>query len=48
MFHHAKDLPFNARVSRPDLRFARRLLEQFGNGEARGPDSPGRQGSQRL
>jgi len=35
MFHHVKDLQFNARVSRPDPRFANILLEQFGgeNGE---------------
>lgn len=35
MFHHVKDLQFNARVSAPDPRFARILLEQFGgsNGE---------------
>lgn len=35
MFHHVKDLQFNARVSKPDIRFARLLLEQFGgpNGE---------------
>ena len=35
MFHHIKDLQFNARVSKPDPRFARLLLEQFGgpNGE---------------
>jgi Mn-containing catalase len=35
MFHHVKELQFNARVSRPDPRFARILLEQFGgpNGE---------------
>jgi Mn-containing catalase len=35
MFHHVKDLQFNARVSRPDPRFANLLLEQFGgeNGE---------------
>lgn len=35
MFHHVKDLQFNARVSKPDPRFARLLLEQFGgpNGE---------------
>lgn len=30
MFYHVKDLQFNARVSRPDPRFARLLLEQFG------------------
>lgn len=35
MFHHSKDLQFNARVSRPDPVFANILLEQFGgeNGE---------------
>jgi Mn-containing catalase len=35
MFHHVKSLQFNARVSRPDPRFADLLLEQFGgeNGE---------------
>ncbi|HTI61705.1 manganese catalase family protein [Mucilaginibacter sp.] len=35
MFHHVKDLQYNARVSRPDPRFANLLLEQFGgeNGE---------------
>lgn len=35
MFYHVKDLQFNARVSRPDPRFARLLLQQFGgaNGE---------------
>jgi Mn-containing catalase len=35
MFHHVKDLQFNARVSRPDPFFANLLLEQFGgeNGE---------------
>lgn len=35
MFHHVKELQFNARVSKPDVRFARLLLEQFGgpNGE---------------
>lgn len=35
MFHHVKDLQFNARVSKPDPRFATILLEQFGgeNGE---------------
>src|SRR3978361_1811257 len=35
MFHHVKALQFNARVSRPDPRFANLLLEQFGgeNGE---------------
>lgn len=35
MFYHVKDLQFNARVSKPDPRFASLLLEQFGgaNGE---------------
>lgn len=35
MFYHVKELQFNARVSKPDPRFARLLLEQFGgsNGE---------------
>lgn len=35
MFHHVKELQFNARVSGPDARFAGLLLEQFGgpNGE---------------
>ena len=35
MFHHVKELQFNARVSRPNPSFARLLLEQFGgpNGE---------------
>ncbi len=35
MFFHVKELQFNARVSKPDPRFARMLLEQFGgpNGE---------------
>ena len=35
MFHHVKELQFNARVSKPDPVFARLLLEQFGgaNGE---------------
>jgi Mn-containing catalase len=35
MFHHVKDLQFNARVSNPDPHFANLLLEQFGgeNGE---------------
>src|SRR5688572_22635967 len=32
MFHHVKELQFNARVSHPDPRFARLLLEQFGGG----------------
>jgi hypothetical protein len=30
MFYHVKELQFNARVSRPDPRFASLLLEQFG------------------
>ncbi len=35
MFHHVKALQFNARVSKPDVRFAKLLLEQLGgpNGE---------------
>src|SRR3954469_7055981 len=35
MFYHAKELQFNARVSKPDPAFATLLLEQFGgaNGE---------------
>ncbi|MFW5972655.1 MAG: manganese catalase family protein [Bacteroidota bacterium] len=35
MFYHVKDLQFDARVSKPDPRFAGLLLEQFGgaNGE---------------
>lgn len=35
MFHHVKELQFNARVSKPDPHFATLLLEQFGgaNGE---------------
>jgi Mn-containing catalase len=35
MFYHVKELQFNARVSKPDPKFARLLLEQFGgsNGE---------------
>jgi len=32
MFHHIKELQYNARVSGPDPRFARLLLEQFGGG----------------
>lgn len=32
MFYHVKELQFNARVSQPDVRFARLLLEQFGGG----------------
>jgi Mn-containing catalase len=32
MFHHVKELQFNARVSAPDPQFARLLLEQFGGG----------------
>lgn len=34
MFHHVKELEFNARVSGADPRFATLLLEQFG-----GPNS---------
>jgi Mn-containing catalase len=32
LFHHVKELQFNARVSGPDPRFAKLLLEQFGGG----------------
>ncbi len=32
MFHHVKELQFNARISGPDPRFAMLLLEQFGGG----------------
>jgi Mn-containing catalase len=32
MFHHVKELQFNARVEKPDPKFARLLLEQFGGG----------------
>jgi Mn-containing catalase len=32
MFYHSKELQFNAKVSKPDPRFARILLEQFGGG----------------
>lgn len=32
MFYHVKELQYNARVSRPDPRFAGLLLEQFGGG----------------
>lgn len=32
MFHHVKDLQFNARVSGPDPKFAALLQEQFGGG----------------
>lgn len=32
MFYHVKELQYNARVSKPDPRFARLLLEQFGGG----------------
>ena len=32
MFYHSKELQFNARVSRPDPRFAALMLEQFGGG----------------
>lgn len=32
MFYHVKDLQFDARVSEPDPRFAKLLLEQFGGG----------------
>lgn len=35
MFYHVKELQYNARVTKPDVRFAKLLLEQFGgpNGE---------------
>ncbi len=32
MFHHVKELQFNARVTAPDPAFAKLLLEQFGGG----------------
>ncbi len=32
MFYHVKELQFNARVSKPDPKFAGLLLEQFGGG----------------
>ncbi len=32
MFYHVKELQFNSRVSKPDVRFAKLLLEQFGGG----------------
>ncbi len=32
MFYHSKELQYKARVSRPDARFARLMLEQFGGG----------------
>lgn len=32
MFRHIKDLQFDARVSKPDPRFAKMLLDQFGGG----------------
>lgn len=32
MFHHVKELQYDARVSGPDVGFARLLLEQFGGG----------------
>lgn len=32
MFYHSKELHFKARVSKPDPRFARLMLEQFGGG----------------
>jgi Mn-containing catalase len=37
MFYHVKELQFKARVSKPDVRFAKLMLEQFGggNGELR-------------
>ncbi len=34
MFHHVKQLQYDARVSRPDPRFATLLLEQFGGGNS--------------
>lgn len=32
MFYHVKELQYNARVTKPDVRFAKLLLEQFGGG----------------
>jgi Mn-containing catalase len=32
MFYHVKELEFNARISAPDPKFAKLLLEQFGGG----------------
>ena len=32
MFYHVKELQFNARVTKPDVQFAKLLLEQFGGG----------------
>lgn len=32
MFYHVKELQYNAKVSQPDVRFAKLLLEQFGGG----------------
>lgn len=29
MFHHVKELQLNARVSKPDVQFAKLLLEQL-------------------
>lgn len=34
MFHHVKELQFNARVSKPDVRFAKLLFVQFDTWEA--------------
>lgn len=41
MFHHVKELQFNARVSKPDVRFAKLLLEQLSgpNGELKAEGS---------
>jgi len=38
MFHHVEELQFNARVSGPDVRFAKLLFEQFvrPNGKLKG------------
>jgi len=40
MFYHSKELQFKARVSKPDPRFARLLLEQFGGGNGELKASP--------
>jgi len=32
MFHHVRELQFNARITKPDPKFAALLLEQFGGG----------------
>jgi hypothetical protein len=37
MFRHIKDLQFDARVSKPDPRFAQMLLDQFGGGNGELP-----------